>query len=399
MSAAGERLREAIARHRAGDHAAAESGYRAHLRQFPGDPSALHFLGLLRNHQGRNSEGIPLMLAALETDPEYVDAWSNLAIAYYEVRDLERSEKCCRRAIELSPGFANAWVNLALALRAKDSLEEALYALGRALELNPRQHNAALYYGQLLYQLDRLPQALEFYRHWLERSPYDPIARHMLAACGGAGCPPRASDAYVRSTFDDFAESFDQSLQLLQYRAPQLLHEAVMSPDVLPRTAGLDVLDLGCGTGLCGPLLRPMARRLVGVDLSPKMLSRAAVRGVYDQLNCAELTEWLAACDRTFDLAMAADVLCYFGDLDLAFARVRAVLAPEGRLCCTLEAAPEAESEQSFVLRPHGRYQHPLAYIESSLARSGLEAVRISQAVLRYEREESVIGYLVVARG
>lgn len=308
MSAEGERLREAIARHRAGDHAAAEGAYRAHLRQFPGDPSALHFLGLLRNHQGRNSESIPLMLAALEADPGYVDAWSNLAIAYYQERDLVRSEKCSRKAIELSPDFANAWVNLALTLRALGSLEEALSALGRALELNPRQRNAALYYGQLLYRLDRIPQALEFYRGRLESSPDDPIALHMLAACGGSGCPARASDAYVRTTFDDFAESFDRSLELLQYRAPQLLQEAVMAPGVLPRTVDLEVLDLGCGTGLCGPLLRPSARALVGVDLSPRMLSLSAARGVYDQLNCAELTEWLAACGRTFDLAMAADV-------------------------------------------------------------------------------------------
>jgi predicted TPR repeat methyltransferase len=399
VSAVDERLREAIAKHRAGDHAAAEGAYRAHLLQFPGDASALHFLGLLRNHQGRNSEGIPLMLAALEADPGYVDAWSNLAIAYYQERDLVRSEKCSRKAIELSPDFANAWVNLALTLRARDSLEEALFALGRALELNPRQRSAALYYGQLLYRLDRIPQALEFYRGWLESSPDDPIAQHMLAACGGGGCPSRASDAYVRSTFDDFAESFDRSLELLQYRAPQLLHEAVMAADVLPRTADLEVLDLGCGTGLCGPLLRPIARVLVGVDLSPKMLSLSAARGVYDQLNCAELTEWLAACGRTFDLAMAADVLCYFGDLERAFSRVRTVLTPGGRFCCSLEAAPEGESEPPFVLRPHGRYQHQLAYIERSLARAGLELVRVSRDVLRYERREPVVGHLVVARG
>jgi predicted TPR repeat methyltransferase len=392
---AGQRLlQEAIARHQAGDYAAAEGGYRAHLGQFPGDPSALHFLGLLRNHQGRNSEAIPLMLAALEADPGYVDAWSNLGIAYYEVRDLERAEKCCRKALELSPGFANAWVNLSLTLRARGSLEEALAALGQALQLNPCHRNATINYGQLLYRLDRLPQALEFYRGWLERSPDEPIAQHMLAALGGADSPSRASDAYVRSTFDDFADSFDQSLQLLQYRAPQLLQEAVTAPGVLPRTAELAVLDLGCGTGLCGPLLRPMARHLVGVDLSPKMLSQAAARGVYDQLNCAELTQWLSTCDRAFDLAVAADVFCYFGDLDQVFTHVRTVLAPGGRFACSLEAAPDGAP---FVLRPHGRYQHQLAYIESSLDRSGLQSVQISRAVLRHERGEPVAGYVVVS--
>ena len=394
MTAAQERLLETIARHRAGDHAAAEEGYHEHLREFPGDASALHFLGLLRNQQGRNNESIALMLAALGADPHYVDAWSNLAIVYYEERDLERAEKCCRKAVELAPDFANAWVSLARTLRAKGSFEDALHALGRALELDPSMRSAALSYGHLLYRLDRLPQALEFYRNWLARSPDDPIAQHMLAASGGEDCPTRASDSYVRSVFDDFAESFDRSLQLLRYQAPRLLYEAVCS--ALPRSEALDILDLGCGTGLCGPLLRPMARHLVGVDLSPKMLSLAAARGVYDQLNCAELTEWLATC-RTFDLVMAADVLCYFGDLELALARVRGILTPGGCFACSLEAAPEGSS-QPFVLRPHGRYQHQRAYIEHSLARAGLPTVRISQAVLRYERKEPVTGHLVVAR-
>jgi predicted TPR repeat methyltransferase len=390
MTTPGERLQEVIARHRAGDHAGAEGGYREHLRRFPGDASALHFLGLLRNQQGRNNEGIALILAALEADPRYVDAWSNLGIIYYEAGDLERAEKCCRKAIELAPEFANAWANLALALRARDLLEEAVQALGRALELNPRMRSAALSYGQLLYRLDRLPQAVELYRNWLSQTPDDPIPEHMLAASAGGDCPTRASDLYIRALFDDFAEVFDRSLQLLQYQAPQLLYEAIAGSTACPS----DVLDLGCGTGLCGPLLRPIARYLVGVDFSPKMLSLAAARGVYDQLSCAELTEWLATC-RPFDLAIAADVLCYFGDLDHAFSRIRAILTPGGCFACSLEAGI---STQPFVLRPHGRYQHQLAYIEDSLAWAGFRSIQISQAVLRYERKDPVIGHLVIAR-
>ena len=46
----------------------------------------------------------------------------------------------------------------------------------------------------------------------------------------------------------------------------------------------LDVLDAGCGTGLCGPLLAPYARRLIGVDLSEGMLALAKEKHVYDAL-------------------------------------------------------------------------------------------------------------------
>jgi predicted TPR repeat methyltransferase len=403
VSAAEQRLREVIAKHRSGDHAAAESGYRQHLKEFPNDPSALHFLGLLRTHQGRNEEAVKLMVAALEIDPEYVDAWSNLSVAYLKERDFERSEFCARKAIEISPQFANAWASLGMTLRARNASEEALVAWGRALELQPGMRNIAISYGHLLYRLDRLPEALEFYARWQASDPDDPIPQHMLAAVGGAERPMRASDGYVRATFDDFAESFDRNLEELGYRAPQLLFDAVMQSAALQPQHSLDVLDIGCGTGLCGPLLRPIARRLVGVDLSPNMLSKAAMRAVYDQLNCAELTQWLAECGQQFGLVVAADVLCYFGDLSATFANARAVLAPGGCFACSLEALPAAAADnptspEPFLLQPHGRYQHDRKHVEAALSAAGLDIVSISTQTLRHERQNAVVGIVVVAR-
>jgi predicted TPR repeat methyltransferase len=403
MTSSESRLQEVIAKHRAGDHAAAEAGYRLHLKEFPNDASALHFLGLLRTHQGRNEEAVKLMVAALEVDPEYVDAWSNLGIAYFKERDLERAEFCSRKAIELSPDFANAWANLGMTLRARNAGEEALVAWGRALDLQPGMRNIAISYGHLLYRLNRLPEALEFYGRWQASDPNDPIPQHMLAAMGGAHRPRRASDGYVRATFDDFAESFDRNLEELGYRAPQVLWEAVSGACGLESRSALAVLDLGCGTGLCGPFLRPVARRLVGVDLSPNMLSKAAARAVYDQLNCGELTQWLAECMQRFDLAVAADVLCYFGDLSAAFANVHSVLLPGGHFACSLEALPaapsgDASADDGFVLRPHGRYQHERSYVERVLADAHFEIVSIGTETLRYERQDPVIGLLVVAK-
>src|SRR5262249_27143050 len=99
MSVPEQRLKQIIAKHRSGYHAAAEAGYRAHLKEFPSDPSALHFLGLLRSHQGRHPEAIKLMTSALEIDSGYVDAWSNLGVSYLKLRDFERAEFCERKAI------------------------------------------------------------------------------------------------------------------------------------------------------------------------------------------------------------------------------------------------------------------------------------------------------------
>jgi predicted TPR repeat methyltransferase len=395
MGAAESSLQDAIALHKAGDYAAAELGYCEYLQRAPMDPSALHFLGLLRSQQGKNREAILLMLQSLEADPQYIDAWSNLGLAFYAERDLERAEKCCRRALELSPDFVNAWANLGMTLRACERFDEALRAWERALELRPMMRTVAVPYGQLLYLLNRLDEAREFYQRWCTACPGDPIARHMLAAAGGAAAPARASDDYVRTTFDGNAYSFDRNLERLRYQAPKLLSEAVKASYPASRMGSLEVLDLGCGTGLCGPLLRPIARRLVGVDLSAKMLSQAAARAVYDQLNLGELTEWLAGCRERYDVAVAADVLCYFGELATVLPRVRQVLKSQGRFGFSLEAL--TGDAAPYTLQVHGRYQHTAGYVDAMLQQAGFTETQRSEAVLRYERKAPVPGHVVLA--
>ena len=155
---------------------------------------------------------------------------------------------------------------------------------------------------------------MAIFEEWLKEEPDNPIARHMLAACSGRDVPQRASDRYVEQTFDSFAASFDAKLARLSYRAPALV-AAMLEDSGLAPTKSLDVLDAGCGTGLCGPLVAPYARRLVGVDLSAGMLTRAKEKNVYDELYKVELTEYLRDQREAFDVIVSADTLVYFGDL------------------------------------------------------------------------------------
>ena len=115
---------------------------------------------------------------------------------------------------------------------------------------------------------------MEIFEEWLKEEPDDPIARHMLAACSGRDVPARASDGFVerRSTASPAASI--PSSRKLSYRAPALVAAMLADSGVEP-SKSLDVLDAGCGTGLCGPLVAPYARRLVGVDLSARMLAQA----------------------------------------------------------------------------------------------------------------------------
>jgi predicted TPR repeat methyltransferase len=396
----------------------------------PDDPDALHFHGVLRHAQGRDDDGIALIrqsLARLEAQP---GAWNNLgnlllhtqrfneAAAAYEASVLHadgdesaadalnnlatlqrrngrwaESEDAARRAIALRPGFGDAWYNLSLALMGQHRVSEGLLANSRAIALWPRQMQGRSQVVRALTLLGEREQAAQLYREWLVEEPDNPVVRHMLTACEG-GTPPRASDAYVETVFDAYAESFDASLERLHYRAPELVAAEVERLFGAPHGA-LAVVDAGCGTGLCGPLLRPWAARLAGCDLSVGMLRRARPRGCYDVLHKAELGHYLATQPAAFDLVVSADTLCYFGDLHEVLGAAATALRAAGRIVFTVEALDDGET---LTLQATGRYAHSREHILDCLRAAGFGEAHIEPAVSRREGGRDVAGWLVSAR-
>jgi predicted TPR repeat methyltransferase len=156
------------------------------------------------------------------------------------------------------------------------------------------------------------------------------------------------------------------------------------------------VLDAGCGTGLCGPLVRNLCRTLVGVDLSTKMLAHAQRRSCYDELQTAELGAFMRTRPRAFDAIVCADTLVYFGDLAEPLAAAHAALREAGVFVFTVEALAEAV-EAEHRLEMSGRYSHSEGYLRRILGESGFDIASIARKKLREERAASVEGYLVVA--
>ena len=239
------------------------------------------------------------------------------------------------------------------------------------------------------------------YRAWLQASPADPVAAHLVSSTSGENQPPRSSNGFIESVFGRAAPDFDATLTTLNYRAPQLLFESAMA--ILdPSVVGLEILDLGCGTGLCAQWFRPLASRIVGVDLAPEMLAQARARGCYDELICEEITAFATRCSQRFDLITAADVLCYFGDLSVLLEAVASLLYPGGLFVYSVEELPSELSSSihrnGYELLEHGRYAHSAPYLRRVMNHVGLPAVVVSQAVLRLERGSPVRGLLSSAR-
>jgi len=401
--------------------AAAAEIYRNILEVAPDHADALHFSGVLAHQRERSDQAVALIERSLELEPERADWHSNLGIVLQDRLELDGAIAQYRRAIALDPKHANAHNNLGVVLRAKGRVDDAEAAYRAAIRIDPehadaynnlgvllngqkRSHEAAVCFSKVITLRPKHPEArrllalahctlgevdkaVQIFEEWLEAEPDNPIARHMLAACSGRDVPSRASDAYIERTFDSFAASFDSKLAKLEYRAPALVAAMLADTDA---SKSLDVLDAGCGTGLCGPLVAPYARRLVGVDLSDNMLAQARERDVYDELVKHELTAYLRDSTGAFDAIVSADTLVYFGPLDEVVAAAASALRPGGRLIFTAEEL----NGTGYSISPTGRYRHARAYLERVLANANLQP-RIIPAELRLEAGDPVAGFVV----
>jgi predicted TPR repeat methyltransferase len=429
-----------------GQLAEAEEVYRTILAALPEEPAALHYSGLLVHQQGRHDEALTRIQRSLALEPDHADWHSNLGIVLKAQGQIDEAAEAFREAIAINPEHVNAHSNLGVMLRAQGRHPDAEAAYRRAIELDPGHTDAYHNLGVLLSGLGRsqeavrcyckvitlsphhrearrllalahsslgeIDKALAIYEQWVAEEPDNPVAQHMLAACSGRSVPVRASDAYVEKVFDEFAASFDSKLAALHYRAPVLVEAMLKDSGIEPRRQ-LDVLDAGCGTGLCGPLVAPWAQRLVGVDLSAKMLAQAQDRigsggqvpgettpgkPVYDELCHAELTAYLRAHPLEFDLIVSADTLVYFGDLEAILRASAEALREGGLLIFTLEEAFDTSDRlpPPFHIDAHGRYAHREDYVSSALARAGFECEMV-RAELRMEAGVPVKGLLMRA--
>jgi predicted TPR repeat methyltransferase len=388
-------LRNAVLAHQAGRLAEAEDGYRRVLSERPAHPYALYSLGLLQFHRGDIESALQSTHAALERAPGNGRMWNTLGSMFIATGRQREARDAYRRATEVEPAMAQAWYNLGICLRNEGAYDLAIECLREALTRTPPFGGAYESLAMLLYELGRAQEAADVASLWLARDPSNAKAQHVAASMSGANAPARASDDYVREHFDAAAAGFDNNLRQLQYRAPELIAATLhrlAGERVLP-----SVLDAGCGTGLCGPLIRAAATRLVGVDLSPKMIDLARARGIYDELQVGELVGYLRANSSSFDAVVSADTLVYFGALSDPLRAAYAALRDDGLLIFTLESLSDAANEE-HRLQFHGRYAHTERCIRRALQDAGFQVESLTREVLRQERLEPVNGFVVAAR-
>ncbi len=270
---------------------------------------------------------------------------------------------------------------------------EAAEILAQVLELVPHWAPALFMLGIAEDKLSRRREAISAFEQAAELDVRDELGAGLqLARLGARPAPPAAAEAYVQRLFDQYAGHFERHLLgTLAYRAPALLLEKVSA---LEPGGFSSVLDLGCGTGLCGVAFRAKAKVLCGVDLSSGMIEEARAKAIYDRLDVASIEGFLAAEPaESADLLLAADVLVYIGDLLGVFSGAARVLIPGGLFAFTVQSG-----EDGFTLGPDLRFAHAPAYIEKETAENGLRIVAMESAVTRQDAGQDVQGLVIIAQ-
>ncbi len=353
-------LARAVALLQSGQDARAAQTLQAILSRWPQQADALHFLGVLRHRQGDSEKGLALVRRAIESLPAEPGPWNNLGNILFALHRFEQAEQAYQECLLRQPDFGEALGNLA-ATQCRQG---------------------------------RINEAAQLYRRALQVDAGNPILLHHLAACNGELPPARASDAYLSTVFDRDADQFDRHLLSLQYQAPQQLLSCVRQLLPVPQ-ARLAIADLGCGTGLCGVLVRPWAARLVGCDLSAGMLAQARKRAIYDELLQVELVSFLRRNEASFDGLICADTLIYVGDLfDLAAAAAGA-LRGSGWFAFTVETLAD-QADAALILQANGRYAHQRRHVDAALAAAGLQIAQCVDFNVRVEAGQAVPAMAVV---
>src|ERR1043166_3135764 len=303
----------------------------------PDSMSSLNNLALAFETQNRLDEAKATYRRALALNPDDPHLVSNVGHLHWRSGELDEAVRQYRRALILRPQSADCHADIGRVLSRQGEFQEALSFAEQALRID-QDHaathlvvNAAVYAWSLV---DR-EAAIERARSLLETYGSKPLLRRGLSGLLGASMDGVWDGEYAKALFDNFAANFDSTLIGLGYLdMPRALAKALGLGG-----AKLDILDAGCGTGLCGPIFKPNARALVGVDISPKMLAKARAGGLYDRLVESDLVAFMTDHLGAFDLIVSSDVVTYMGNLSRYLQASCGCLRSGGRMAVSAENA------------------------------------------------------------
>jgi predicted TPR repeat methyltransferase len=409
----GLRKRRAELRRQAGDIEGATRDAAEAVILDRGDATAKALLGVLMLELGRTAEAIACLAEAASAEPANPGFAAGLAAAQEAAGDPDAALASLLRNVAVAPNLVDPRnAAILLCVRSRD-FRQAVFLAEETRRMGIADACSFGLLGHALSSLGRHAEAEDAYVEALKLGPADPYVRHLVAAAGIRPGETRAPVDYLRAVFNGYAGRFEAHLISLGYRVPGVFRALLRHHPLIAAGQRVGpVLDLGCGTGLVALAIADLpVGPLIGVDISPQMLAQAAAKRLYATLHEADIMSVLGnpqplpsdGLPGSYPLILAADLFCYFGALENAFAAAHASLTPGGWLLCSVEELlPDRDgvvpgsANGDWALQRQGRYAHSPGYLRATAEAAGFEILRLDRETLRCEANAPVAGLLAV---
>jgi predicted TPR repeat methyltransferase len=350
--------------------------------------------------QGNTALAKSILERAMSALPSSTYFFFERAGLAFAEKDYQKAILLLQKVLILEPEHIACHSNLAKTYMQLGQDEPAIPHFEQLIRFNPDDVAIHEDLGNLYLKLGRKLDALTSFKEVVRIEPDSPLT-HLVAALSGT-TTPTAPVAYAEKLFDHYAQKFDSHLtQTLHYNVPTLLVSLIEESDTDLTGRKLDVLDLGCGTGLFGRAIAPFAAQIVGVDLSQKMLEKAADLNLYQRLEHNDLLGMMRAePDASYDLIAATDVFVYVGALDELVVEAKRLLRPNGVFAFSTESLDavsvpkKSNNTQGFELNDTGRYTHAISYLNKQANDAGFNILETKEEVIRENEGKPVLGHL-----
>lgn len=359
------------------------------------DHAAARFqLACLFMQQEKWPEAIDQFLIITQAHPQHLESHSNLGTCYLQSALLPEAYRYYLQALALSPEDEQLLFNLAYISTQQGQLEEAITYYERLVKAHPQHFDGYNNLAAIYIYLQKTDLALKYLSTASELQPHNSYLSHLIHILKNDSNVSISPPAYLKTLFDYYASHYETHLlKVLDYRVPQVLLQILGKSGAHSRVKSR-VLDLGCGTGLCGVVFKPLASELTGIDLSAQMLKKAAEKQLYDHLIERDFMHFLDEQKNAYDIIVAGDTLVYLGALDLMFTAIYQALQPGGLFIFNTEISVH----KAFTLNPSGRFSHHHGYVEKSLLNSGLLLRVHDTALTRYQNQQAVYGHIYLVQ-
>ncbi|WP_058533429.1 tetratricopeptide repeat protein [Legionella saoudiensis] len=369
----------------------AEQAFQSVLEQDNEQIQALTNLGVVALKRERNQLAVDYFSKALALDNDNIDARNNLAATFMHHDRFENALMHYDVLLQKDPDNIEYLYNSGVAQMALGHLNEAIIFFEHILRLD-KSHTASLNNLSAIYlRMGQRETSREYLRQALVINPDDRVSSYMLHAIEG-NSTAETTPEYSHNLFNNYALYYDQHMQgTLNYSIPQHITRIIYRLELPENT---QTLDLGCGTGLTGVVLRELSKRLTGVDIAPKMLAQAKEKHIYDELIESELIEFFNTNQNHYDLIVAADVLPYFGELDTLMHAVQQHLTPEGYFIFTTEISVK----DPWFLQSSARFSHNPDYVKKLVEQNHLQLIQNEKIPARIQNQQQLEVMLYVVQ-